>query len=153
VTAAVTIRSAVDADLERLLELYVQLSPANAETTFDSARPALAEVIEAPHIYLLVAEAEGHVVGTVTLVLVPNLTHNGAPWAQVENMVVDESLRGSGIGRALIDECLRIAKEHGCYKVQLQSGNQRREGPNDAHAFYRRLGFEPSSVGFRLYFD
>ena len=153
VPAPISIRPATDADLERLLKLYVQLSPGNAETALESARPALAEVLAAPHIHLLVAESGGTVVGTVTLVLVPNLTHNGAPWAQVENMVVVESLRGSGIGRALIDECLRIAKDHGCYKVQLQSGNQRREGPNDAHAFYRSLGFQPSSVGFRYYFD
>lgn len=149
----VSVRPAAQADLERLLALYVQLSPANAETTLDTARPALAEMLAAPHIDLLVAESGGEVIGTVTLVVVPNLTHNGAPWAQVENMVVDELLRGSGVGRALIDECLRIAKDFGCYKVQLQSGNQRREGPNDAHAFYRRLGFELSSAGFRLYFD
>jgi len=91
--------------------------------------------------------------GTVTLVIVPNLTHNSQPWAQVENMVTDASVRGSGAGRALIEECLRLAREAGCYKVQLQSGNQRATPENDAHGFYRHLGFEPSSTGFRLYFE
>lgn len=102
---------------------------------------------------LLVGELRGRVVGTVTLVVAPNLTHGGKPWAQVENMVVDEGLRGTGVGRVLIEECLRIAREAGCYKVQLQSGNERREGPHDAHAFYAHVGFQPSSVGFRYYFE
>ncbi len=102
---------------------------------------------------LLVAEDGGVVVGTVTLVVVPNLTHGGQPWAQVENMVTDSTVRGSGVGRRLIEECLRLAGEAGCYKVQLQSGNQRRTRANDAHGFYEHLGFAPSSVGFRHYFE
>jgi len=84
---------------------------------------------------------------------VPNLTHGGKPWAQVENMVTDATVRGSGIGRQLIDECLRLAREAGCYKVQLQSGNQRRSPENDAHGFYEHLGFAASSVGFRYYIE
>lgn len=87
--------------------------------------------------------------GTVTLVIVPNLTHNARPWAQIENMVVDESLRGSGAGRQLIAECVRLAREANCYKVQLQSA----EGRESAHRFYAHLGFVDSSAGFRLYLD
>lgn len=98
---------------------------------------------------LLVSEIDGRVVGTVTLVIVPNLTHDSKPWAQVENMVVDESQRGTGAGRQLMDECVRLAREAGCYKVQLQSA----EGRSGAHRFYERLGFTDSSAGFRLYLD
>ena len=140
-------------ELEALLELYVQLSPENAGTRLADAAEALEAILRDDRIHLLVAEAGGRVAGTVTLVCVPNLTHGGRPWAQVENMVVEEKLRGTGIGRQLIDECLRIARRAGCYKVQLQSGHQRREGPHDAHSFYRRRGFEPSSVGFRRYLE
>ena len=141
------IRDAVEDDLEALLALYAQLSPENAATTVEAARPGLRAMLADEGIRLLVVEAEGRVVGTATVVTVPNLTHGGQPWAQVENVVVHEAVRGTGVGRLLMDECVRLAWEAGCYKVQLQSADHR-EG---AHRFYEGLGFAASSVGFRLY--
>jgi GNAT superfamily N-acetyltransferase len=140
-------------DLDALLRLYEQLSAANAGADREKAEVALQQVLRSDGVSLLVAEDESAVIGTVTLVIVPNLTHDSQPWAQVENMVTDASVRGSGVGRALIEECLRLAREAGCYKVQLQSGNQRRTRENDAHGFYAHLGFADSSAGFRLYLD
>jgi len=137
-------------DLDALLRLYEKLSPGNAGADRVKAAATLGAILANPSMTLLVAE-DGRTVGTVTLVIVPNLTHNSQPWAQVENMVTDENIRGSGAGRALIEECLRLAREAGCYKVQLQSGNQRRSAENDAHGFYRHIGFEESSAGFRYY--
>ena len=64
-------------------------------------------------------------------------------------MVVAASDRSHGIGRALLAECLRIALGADCYKVQLQSGDER----VDAHRFYEREGFKASSKGFRYYFN
>ncbi len=147
------VRLATPSDLTSLLHLYVQLNEGNAQTEPTRAAAALERLLDTPAVTLLVAESEGAVVGTVTLVIVPNLTHNAEPWAQLENMVTDATVRGSGAGRLLIEECLRLAREAGCYKVQLQSGNQRRSPENDAHGFYRHLGFEPSSTGFRYYFQ
>jgi ribosomal protein S18 acetylase RimI-like enzyme len=57
--------------------------------------------------------------------------------------------QGEGTGRALIAESLRRAEEAGCCIVQLLSLRHRQ----GAHAFYRRLGFEPVAEGFRRYFD
>jgi GNAT superfamily N-acetyltransferase len=148
----VNVRRASTGDLDALLRLYEQLSAGNESTMAAAAAPALETILAAPGMSLLVAESDGGVVGTVTLVIVPNLTHNAQPWAQVENMVTDGSVRGLGAGRLLIEECLRLAQEAGCYKVQLQSANTRATPDNDAHGFYRHLGFEPSSTGFRYYF-
>ena len=145
-------RLATPADLDALLRLYEQLSPGNAATERSRAATALEHLLATPGASLLVGEADGAVVGTVTLVIVSNLTHNAQPWAQVENMVTDATIRGSGAGRALIEHCLALAREAGCYKVQLQSANTRATPENDAHGFYRHLGFEPSSTGFRYYF-
>ena len=143
------VRPAEPRDLEALLDLYAQLSPGNAGADREDARRALADLIAAAHVSLTVAESGGRVIGTVTLVVVPNLTHGAAPWAQLENMVVDEEHRGSGAGQALLRTARDEAWARGCYKVQLQSANER-EG---AHRFYARFGFMPSSVGFRLYRD
>lgn len=147
----VIVRTALASDLESLLSLYIQLSPANAATQPLVAAPTLDHILRSENVSLLVADAGDALLGTVTLVIVPNLTHNALPWAQVENMVVDGRARARGVGRLLMEECLRLASVAGCYKVQLQSGNERSEPPNDAHGFYRHLGFQPSSVGFRRY--
>lgn len=143
------VRQAVPGDIDGLLALYIQLSPENAGPVRDRAalELAMADILAAPFMYLLVAAGGDGLVGTLTLVIVPNLTHGGRPWAQIENMVVEESLRGTGVGRQMLEDAVRMAWGAGCYKVQLQSANAR----VDAHRFYERLGFVPSSVGFRLY--
>lgn len=143
----VSVRPAEPRDLDALLSLYQQLSPGNAATDRGDAGCALAAMLASPHIILLVAESGGAVVGTATLVVVPNLTHSAVPWAQLENMVVDAAHRGHGVGERLLVAARDEAWARGCYKVQLQSANER-EG---AHRFYARFGFRPSSVGFRLY--
>lgn len=136
-------------DLDALLRLYEQLSPGNAGADRSRAGSALRLLLDRDGVTLLVGELDGRVVGTDTLVIVPNLTHDSMQWAQVENMVVDESMRGTGAGRRLIDECVRLAREGGCYKIQLQSA----EGRTGAHRFYGRMGFADTSAGFRLYLD
>jgi GNAT superfamily N-acetyltransferase len=145
----VLVRDADAADLPALLRLYGQLGGPDALPGLDTAARALAAIGAQPGMRLLVAEQGGQVAGTVTLVVVPNITHFAKPWAQVENMVVEETHRTKGVGRLLLDRCMELAREAGCYKVQLQSANQR----DGAHRFYERYGFAPSSVGFRLYLE
>jgi GNAT superfamily N-acetyltransferase len=145
----VLVRDAARADLPALLRLYGQLGDPDALPDVLTAAGALTAIGAQPGMHLLVAELGGQVVGTVTLVVVPNLTHFARPWAQVENMVVDETHRGRGIGRRLLDRCMELARDAGCYKLQLQSANQR----DGAHRFYATYSFAPSSVGFRLYLD
>jgi GNAT superfamily N-acetyltransferase len=70
---------------------------------------------------VLVAEADGRVSATADLIIVPNLTHDASPWAIVENFVVDEQLRGRGVGRALINDIVARAQEAGCYMIRLVS--------------------------------
>jgi GNAT superfamily N-acetyltransferase len=95
---------------------------------------------------LLVAESDGFVAGTASVVVVANLSHIGRPYAIVENVVVDASFRGKGIGDAMLNHATEIARNAGCYKVALTSNKSR----VDAHRFYERLGFKASHEGFRL---
>jgi ribosomal protein S18 acetylase RimI-like enzyme len=59
------------------------------------------------------------------------------PDVEVLGLVVDERGRGRGVGRALMVEAERWARERGAAAIRLRS-NVVREG---AHAFYERLGF------------
>jgi len=145
------VRDATADDLPRLIELVQQLRPGEpierlGSPLAEAYRAAFAEVEADPRQRLLVAEADGRIVGTLVVIVVPNLSHQGKPYAFVENVVVDESDRGSGYGELLMRRAIDLAREAGCYKLSLTS-NKRRA---DAHRFYRRLGLEATSEGFRI---
>ena len=148
-----TIRLATEADIPRILELYgdlvISTAPGELNRTpgTDDYRRAFAKIRAATGHELLVAEEEGKVVGTMVLIIVPNLSHGGLPWAGVENVMVDADYRRRGIGKLLMDYVLAQAKKAGCYKIQLISDKSRKE----AHKFYRALGYKASGHGFRLY--
>lgn len=108
----------------------------------------LATMIARDDVWLLVGEAEGEVLGTLQLTIIPNLSHGAAPWANIENMVVDARARRSGVGAALIEEAAERARASGCYKMSLTSRVERA----DAHRFYRSHGFEVRHHGFSRYF-
>ena len=145
-----TVRPAGRDDLPALLGLLVQLDPRTpqAATAAERAAEVWAEIESQASRAVLVAQMGDGVVGTADLVVVANLTHGGAPWAIVENVVVDERARRRGVARGLMQEVLARARAAGCYKVQLLSRSDRRE----AQELYRSLGFERSADGFRLYF-
>jgi ribosomal protein S18 acetylase RimI-like enzyme len=92
-------------------------------------------VVESRATSLLVGrDAQNAVVGTLTLVVFR--TPTGAR-ARVEDVVVDETSRGRGVGEALVVEALRLAREHGARTVDLTSSPQRAA----ANGLYEKLGF------------
>jgi GNAT superfamily N-acetyltransferase len=149
------VRPARSEDLPRILELFAQLSAGSSRpdtrrwTVGDAHQAALAELMDNPHFHLLVLESEGSVHGTCTVYTLPDLDRGGSRWAVVEHVVVEETRRGKGFGETIMREAMRLAREDGCYKLSLSSGNQRL----DTHRFYERIGFRNSSKGFSVYFD
>jgi GNAT superfamily N-acetyltransferase len=97
---------------------------------------------------LVVAQdADGAVVGTMQLTLIPGLARGGALRMQVEAVRVGESARGLGLGSAMMRWAVEEARASGAALVQLTS-DVRREA---AHRFYERLGFGATHVGFKLF--
>jgi len=150
---SVEVRPPTVADVPALLDLYQQLAEgfgAGPELSVAEGEAILREIATQPDRTLLTATVDGAVAGTVDLLVVrPNLSHHGRPWAAVENVVVGRDFRRLGVGRALMEEAARRSREAGCHRLQLLSRVQRTE----AHAFYRAIGMEASAQGFRLYFD
>lgn len=67
--------------------------------------------------------------------------------AVIEDVVVDESARGQGLGEALTREALRLAQEYGAAGVMLTS-NPRREAAN---RLYQKIGFKRWQTNLYFY--
>ncbi len=93
----------------------------------------------------LVAEADGEVVGFVQLIVFPHFQHVGGWCAELESVHVREDRRSRGIGAALLGAAEDLARERGCYRIQLTSRNVR----VDAHRFYLAQGYDLTSQGFK----
>lgn len=94
---------------------------------------------------VVVNDAGGFVVGTLQLTFVPGLSRRGATRLQIEAVRVRADRRGSGIGSELMRWSLGFGRARGAALAQLTSDGRRTE----AHAFYARLGFVPSHLGFK----
>jgi GNAT superfamily N-acetyltransferase len=148
---AITIRRAARRDIPTLLRLYggfaaayddeFDLSPGVADAIFD-------RIDADANQSLLVAEIDLRVIGTLALVVVPNLAHGGQPWAIVENVAVDDRYAGQGIGTLLMEEAVRRARGGRCYKLVLSAHESR----TDAHRLYERLGLKRTHLGFEMIF-
>ena len=86
---------------------------------------------------MFVLELDDAVVATTYLNVIPNLTRAASPYAVIENVVVDERLRRTGLGKQIMGSTLKAAWSAGCYKAMLMTGSRR---PSTL-AFYRACGF------------
>jgi ribosomal protein S18 acetylase RimI-like enzyme len=59
----------------------------------------------------------------------------------LEDLYVDDSARGSGYGRALVDAAIARARERGCARMELDAN----EANEPALALYRSVGFDSRS--------
>ena len=118
----------VHAALARLLP---QLNPTLAVPTMERLQAIVAD----PAVTLLVARDEHEVVGTTTVIV-----YTTPFWikARLDEVVVDESARGKGVGAALVRASVDLAREKGVEVVELQSAVHRAE----ANRLYPRMGFK-----------
>jgi GNAT superfamily N-acetyltransferase len=97
---------------------------------------------------LVVAELDGRVVGLAGIHVSLALEYD-EPAAKLSAIVVDESCRGEGVGGALVAAIEEEARARGCRLLFLTTADRRTE----AHAFYRRHGFEETGRRFAKWLD
>ena len=61
----------------------------------------------------------------------------------IDDLCVDEKLRGKHVGKALYEAVLNFAKESGCYNVTLNVWNCNQA----AMKFYEKCGLKPQKIG------
>jgi ribosomal protein S18 acetylase RimI-like enzyme len=98
---------------------------------------------------LLVAEADGEIVGCLQLTILYGLSRVGMTRGQLEGVRVSSKHRGRRIGETLVEAAVDRARELGCRVVQLTTDRSR----VDAHRFYERLGFESTHIGMKRTLD
>ncbi len=149
-------RRAAPADIPTMLVLShagdargADTPPLDPTTLSDPRYRAAFDAIDAdPNQRLIVAEKDGEVVGTLQITFIPGLTRFGATRGLLENVHIRADQRGNGLGSRMVEWAIEQCRDAGCAMVQLTSNKLRL----DAHRFYKKLGFEQSHEGFKLYF-
>ncbi len=140
-----SLRQATRSDLPALLALYVHLNPDDTHADLVTAEASFDRFLRYDGSAIFLAESGGVLVSSCALVVIPNLTRRGAPYALIENVVTHARHRGHGFGAAVLTAATDHAWDQGCYKVMLMTGSKR---PATLR-FYERAGFEQSKTGFQ----
>ena len=101
-------------------------------------------IIQLESSHLLMAELDGHYIGSLTLTTVKIPTGIKA-W--IEDVVVSEKIRGKGVGSLLIKHAISMARSLGAQTIDLTS----RPSREAANALYKKLGFEPIETNVYRY--
>lgn len=117
--------------VEALGRLIPQLNPALPVPTAEHLTVLLAD----PGATLLVARDGAEIVGTAMVIVYPTTIRFES---RIEDVVVDESARGRGVGEALVNACIEVARSRGASIVELQTARVREA----ANRLYERMGFE-----------
>ena len=128
----------VTAITDEIVDAFKRLIPQLKLTFPPPTREELEQLISSDSCVLLAArypDQSAGIAGVLTLIVyrVPTGIR-----ARVEDVVVDESMRGIGIGDALVRHALKMARDAGADGVALTS-NPKREAAN---RLYQKLGFK-----------
>jgi len=96
-----------------------------------------------PYNAILVAIVGSEIIGLVSYVLLDRLNQRSREF-WIPELVVSRAYRNQGIGRLLIQKCESIAKRKHCYRMRLESGNDRIK----SHQFYKKIGFKQIALTF-----
>lgn len=144
--AGLDIRAAEAGDLAELLDLYQHLTEGDERPSMDAAAASLARLRALAGSAVLIGRVDGRMLASCTLVVIPNFSRGGRPYALIENVVTHQMARGQGLGKAMLAAAVERAWKHDCYKVMLLTGS---EQPSTL-AFYHAAGFEQSKTGFQV---
>ena len=133
------LRAAKPGDAKTLVALLEFLGHPIGEKALRKNLTALAKLKETP----IVATLDKQVIGLIGVHKMTTV-HRDAPVGRIPVLVVAEAAQGHGIGRMLVAEAERLLKKAGCTIVEVTSNDSRAR----AHAFYRHLGYQRTSIRF-----
>ena len=136
--------------LEQVLEVHHNVRPDIFKSgTKKYTSSELDAIIQDNTRPIFVAEDEGKVFGYAFCIFVEHINNNiltDIKTLYIDDLCVDESTRGKGIGRELYNYAVAFAKENGCYNLTLNVWADN----NSALAFYEKLGLHKQKIGMEL---
>ena len=140
IEVSISVKAATEVG-DGLVEAFSRLIPQLSSSSPPPTAAELLSIIDNPNSVLFIAELDGDddarsVVGSLTLAFYRIPTGLKA-W--IEDVVVDESARGLGVGEALNVAAIDESRQRGAKNVSLTSRSSREA----ANRLYQRLGFEP----------
>jgi len=140
VQPALSVENARPEDYDRIAELTVGVY-VDGRLASDGYTPQLADVAgrAARSELLVVRDAQGHIVGSVALVLSGNFGEitTSDQEAAFRMLVVDPAAQGQGAGKLLVSTCLDRARAAGKRRMVISTDPRM----TTAHRLYERLGF------------
>ena len=137
--ATVTIRPASVADAGRLAALLTDEGYPAGETDL----AARIERFSTPDSHVLVAEASGEVIGFIAFHLIPRF-ENDERFARIVALVVDPGVRERGLGKRLMADAERIARDDGAAFLEVTAGHHRPE----ARQLFETLGYDAGVAAY-----
>ena len=139
----IKIRDIVESDIDiGFLESLDSLKKAS-NLDKNTAKNILKKIIENPEHIIHVAEIDGKIVGSTTLLIEQKFIHDGGKVGHIEDVVVSKEFEGRGIGIKLVTSLLDVAGVKNCYKTILDC-------KDELIPFYERIGFKRESNQMRF---
>lgn len=140
----VIIRELEAGDMKRgFLAALDSLRPQASRIRQDRALEIFKGIESDPNHIIVVADADGQVVGAATLLIEPKFIHGGGMAGHIEDVAVRDGFQGRGIGRRIVKHLLGVAAGRGCYKTVLDC-------TDDVRPFYEKMGFRCTAGQMRV---
>lgn len=130
-------------DIPQLAELYQQFW--HEYSNIEKMKEQFVKIKSQETHILMSATEEDKLLGSVMGVVCEELYGDCRPFLVIENMIVDRNSRKMGVGRALLLELEKRAKERGCTQMILVTEAERL----DACGFYESYGFQLHHKGYK----
>jgi GNAT superfamily N-acetyltransferase len=141
----ISITKASKKDTQIILDLLYELQRPQPKNDKDLKifKNKIKDYFSDPKKKIFVAKRGSSVVGVVSIIFLNRLNQSRLEM-YIPELVVAKKFRKLGIGKKLMQYCIDLAKKKNCYRIRLESGNQRK----DSHAFYKCIGFDQYALSF-----
>ena len=139
----VTIRELKEDDIQKGFLKTLDTLRQTSSITQEKALEIFKEIKINPKHIIIIAELNGEIIGTTTLLVEPKFIHQGGKVGHIEDVVVRKEFQGRKIGQKIIKFVLQIAKNKGCYKTILDCSD-------DVKSFYEEIGIKQHSNELRF---
>jgi glucosamine-phosphate N-acetyltransferase len=93
------------------------------------------------HIFVAINKERG-IIGTISLLIEQKFIHKGGIVGHIEDVSTNKEYEKQGVGSSIMEECIKYAKQRGCYKIILDCAEKN-------VPFYKRSGFYIKEKGLR----